>query len=128
VTFAWQHLVYRMDRSKRRAHPRVPASVIATIRIPGGGTHTASRLTNISLGGVFIDMDDPLTFGTEVNLEFALPVRDRVIQCRGLVVWTSKHSGEAEGKRGIGVRLMNIGIADMRILADYIERSLRVEA
>jgi uncharacterized protein (TIGR02266 family) len=117
-----------MDRSKRRAHPRVPASVSATIRIPGGGTHTTNHLSNISLGGVFIDMEDPFAFGTEVTLEFALPIHARVINCRGLVVWTSKHSRDAEGKRGIGVRLMNIGIADMRVLADYIERSLRVEA
>jgi uncharacterized protein (TIGR02266 family) len=116
-----------MDRSTKRSHPRVPASVTATLRIPGGPSHTASRLTNISLGGVFIDMEEPLTFGTEVSLEFALPVAARTIQCRGLVVWTSKHARASEGKRGIGVRLMEIGIADMRVLADYIERSLRVE-
>jgi uncharacterized protein (TIGR02266 family) len=115
-----------MDRSKRRAHPRVPASVSATIRLPEGGTHTASRLTNISLGGVFIDMEDPLAFGTEVSLEFTLPSAARTIQCRGLVVWTSKHGPSSEGKRGIGVRLMEIGIADMRVLADFIERSLRL--
>lgn len=115
-----------MDRSKRRAHPRVPASVSATIRLPGGKTHTATRLTNISLGGVFIDMEDPLAFGTEVSLEFTLPVAARTINCRGLVVWTSKHGPGAEGKRGIGVRLMEIGIADMRVLADFIERSLRL--
>lgn len=117
-----------MDRSKRRAHPRVPTSVTVTIRVPGGGDFTANRLTNISLGGVFIDMDEPLAFGTEVSLEFVLPVKAKTIQCRGLVVWTSKHSEASEGKRGIGVRLMEIGIADMRVLADYIERSLRVEA
>jgi uncharacterized protein (TIGR02266 family) len=115
-----------MDRSKRRAHPRVPASVSATIRLPEGETRTASRLTNISLGGVFIDMEDPLAFGTEISLEFTLPSAARTIQCRGLVVWTSKHGPAVEGKRGIGVRLMEIGIADMRVLADFIERSLRL--
>lgn len=106
----------------------MPTSVTVTIRLPEGGTHTAHRLTNISLGGVFIDMEGPLAFGTEVSLEFVLPVAARTIQCRGLVVWTSKHAAASEGKRGIGVRLMGINIADMRVLADYIERSLRVEA
>lgn len=97
------------------------------MRAPGEEPLTAEKLTNISLGGVFIDMEQPLAFGTEVSLEFALPVASRTIQCRGLVVWTSKHSRTPEGKRGIGVRLMEIGISDMRVLAEYIERSLRLD-
>lgn len=119
-----------MDHSKRRSHARVPAGVKVTVHGPDGTTTSTEQLTNISLGGVFLDMNDPLPFGVEVDLEFSLPER-RSIRCKGLVVWSS-NSGESsrehtDGRRGIGVRLMEIGVTDMRLLADFIERNLRIE-
>jgi uncharacterized protein (TIGR02266 family) len=119
-----------MDRTKR-SHPRVPASAKVTMRTTDGRTATVEELSNISLGGVFVHMTDPYAFGEELQLEFELPERSRVIRCRGIVVWSSRATSsrpkvDADGRKGIGVRLMEIGIADMRALADYIERNLKL--
>lgn len=96
------------------------------VRLPDGGTAVTQRIGNISLGGVFIEMEDPVAFGSEVALEFSLSVAPRTIRCKGFVVWSTKTSPERakSGQKGIGVRLMDIGIADMRTLAEFIEAEL----
>jgi Tfp pilus assembly protein PilZ len=91
--------------------------------MPDGRMHASGHILNISLGGVFIEMENPPGFGNELDLEFTLP--DTTMKCRGLVVWSTKTSPErAGGRSGIGVRLMKIGVAEMRILDQYIAERL----
>lgn len=113
-----------MDPSKRRGHPRVSAGLITTLELPDGRITVAERLSNISLQGLFVEMTEPLPLGCEVGLEFKLPVAARIVRCRGLVVRTVTTPG-GEEPPGIGLRLMDIGIADMRVIAEYIEQQLR---
>lgn len=96
------------------------------MRLPDGAIEATQRITNISLGGVFIEMDNPVAFGSEVSLEFSLPVAPRTIRCKGFVVWSTKTSPERAkaGQKGIGVRLTDIDITEMRTLAEYIESEL----
>ena len=96
------------------------------VRSPDGKRASTDSIRNISLGGVFIEMDDPLPFGTDVELEFTLPVNPRVIRCKGFVVWSTKETPErGGGTDGIGVRLMDIGVREMRLLNDFIEGKLK---
>ncbi len=115
-----------MTSDSRRAQPRVQASISVKMRVPGGQTTNTERIGNISLGGIFIYMEDPISFGAEVDLEFSLPVAPRVIHCKGFVVWSTKNEPDKAARmgHGIGVRLMDIGISDMRLLAEYIETAL----
>jgi uncharacterized protein (TIGR02266 family) len=112
--------------SSRREHTRVEATIEVKLRSADGRRASAEEIRNISLGGVFIAMADPLAFGTDVELEFNLPVDPRVIRCKGFVVWSTKDSPErGGGAQGIGVRLMDIGVREMRVLNDFIERRLK---
>jgi len=105
--------------NQKRAHPRVQTRIEARLKLPDGRTQIAAQIMNLSLGGVFIETADPLRFGAELDLEFALP--NTVIRCRGLVVWSTKTSPErAAGRSGMGVRLMKIGVGEMRTLESYI--------
>ena len=109
--------------TQRRAHPRVQTRIEAKLKLPDGRTQVTGQILNISLGGVFIEMADPAGFGTELDLEFSLP--DAVMRCKGLVVWSTKTSPQrAGGRPGVGVRLMKIGVADMRKLEAYIAARL----
>lgn len=112
--------------SHRRAQPRVQANLSVKVRLPEGATTRSELIRNISLGGVFIQMEEPLAFGTEVALEFSLPGAPGTIRCKGFVVWSTRTSPEraVEGMSGVGVRLMDIGITEMRALADYVEAEL----
>lgn len=115
-----------MSQSSRREHTRVETTIGVKLRSPDGRRSGSEEIRNISLGGVFIAMSDPLPFGTDVELEFSLPVDPRLIRCRGFVVWSTKESPErSPGNPGVGVRLMDIGVREMRLLNEFIERQLR---
>lgn len=113
--------------SQQRAHPRVPVSVHVNITVstPEGRTVRAERMGNLSLGGVFIGMEDPPAFGTELSLEFRLSSESAVIRCRGFVAWSTRGKDEGPESRGIGVRLMGLRIADMKAVSAYVEEQTR---
>jgi len=112
--------------ASRREHKRVTTSITVKVRSPDGRRATTEQIRNISLGGVFIEMEDPLPFGTDVELEFSVAADPRLIACKGFVVWSTKSSPERGGGRhGIGVRLMDIGVKEMRLLNDFIEEQLK---
>ena len=111
--------------SNQRQHKRINANLSVKLRSPDGRRASTEFIRNISLGGVFIEMADPLPFGTDVELEFSLPVDPRLIRCRGFVVWSTRTSpDQGQGREGIGVRLMDIGVRDMRLLNEFIEQQI----
>ena len=117
----------QVNTASRREHKRVNASITVKVRSPDGRRATTEQIKNISLGGVFIEMENPLAFGTDIELEFSLPTEARVITCKGFVVWSTKTAPErGGGSQGIGVRLMDIGVREMRILNEFIEGQLKV--
>lgn len=95
------------------------------MRLPDGTRRTSLDVWNTSLGGVFIASDEPLGFGKEVDLVFEFPRDADTIECEGFVVWTSLTAPEKSGGRsGMALRLVNIGIADMRRLAEAVGREI----
>ncbi|MEM6730892.1 MAG: PilZ domain-containing protein [Myxococcota bacterium] len=103
----------------QRGHGRVDTDVGVTMTLPDGSTRRVDRLRNISLGGLFIEMTDPLPFGAEVRLEFMLPRGRQPVRCKGLVV-----RRQTEGPHGVGLRLLEINAGDMRRVADYLELNI----
>ena len=96
-----------------------------TLRKPNGERTKMATVLNISLGGLFIEMDDPVAFGSELTIEFELPESPRALRCQGFVVWNTKaHPENAPGRQGIGVRLSDISIAEMRHVARFMDGKL----
>lgn len=91
-----------------------------TLTLPDGSQRRFDRLRNISLGGVFVEMDEPLAFGLEVALEFLLPRGRQPVRCKGLVV-RRQVGGDAPG---VGLKLLEIDPGDMRRVADFLEANL----
>ncbi len=113
--------------SERRSNSRVAVELSVKLRSADGRVASSTTIRNISLGGVFIDMPEPLPFGAELELEFSVPAAPRQIRCKGFVVWSSKtHPERCPGMSGIGVRLMDIGIPEMRILNDFVADKLSI--
>jgi uncharacterized protein (TIGR02266 family) len=88
-----------------------------------GRQFPAGRIRNISLGGVFIESAEPQPFGSDVDLEFALPNESqRTIRGMGSVVWSTKTTPEkAPGMQGMGVRLTHVGLRGIRSVAEFIQ-------
>jgi uncharacterized protein (TIGR02266 family) len=115
-----------MNMSKKRAHVRVPTSVGVSISLTDGTRMVGEKISNISLGGVFIEMAEPLAFGSELELEFTLPDAPRSLRCHGFVVWTTRgQTNVGPGQEGIGVRLLGVGLREMRLLAEFVEKQLK---
>jgi uncharacterized protein (TIGR02266 family) len=112
-----------MAPSERRQYVRVPTDITLDLQTKDGKTFSTQKVENVSLGGVFAHMANPLPFGTELTLHFSIGDPPQRIRCTGFVVWIRK-PGSAEGPAGIGIRLGDISIADMRALAAYIEQVL----
>jgi len=105
-----------------RAHPRVSANIKVRVRTAHGHELQTGQIRNISLGGVFVETIDPQPFGSDLDLEFSLPGAERrTIHCKGFVVWSTKSSPEkCPEMQGMGVRLTDIGVQEMRALAEFI--------
>ncbi len=117
-----------MAVSERRSNSRVAVAITVKIRLPDGRGAESQTIRNISLGGVFVEMADPLPFGVELAMEFHLPGAPRVLKCRGFVVWSTKTNPERSLSPGVGIRLMDIGITDMRLLNEFIATELSPQA
>lgn len=104
----------------QRGFGRVDTDVRVTLTLQDGSTRRVDRLRNISLGGVFVEMEEPLEFGIEVGMEFLLPRARDPVKCRGLVVRRQVSSANS----GVGLRLLEIDPGDMRRVADYLEANL----
>ena len=111
--------------AKKKSSAGMTSGVSVVLRQGAGNKSESGSVWNTSLGGVFVEMSEPLPFGAEMQLEFSLPAAPKTIRCEGFVVWSTKDSPDrARAKKGIGVRLVNIGIAEMRHLAASVGRSL----
>jgi uncharacterized protein (TIGR02266 family) len=119
-----------MEDQARRAHPRVPADISVSLKAAGRPAIVSGVIKNISLGGIFVRIDDPLSFGTDIDLEFSLPAAAKTMRCKGVVIWSTRQTPEKAplGEEGIGIRLRDISVRDMRELADYISVQLEGSA
>jgi hypothetical protein len=113
--------------SAKTAEERANAtsSATVTIRLAGGKSVKSTKVWNISLGGVFVQMSEPLAFGAEGDFEFSLGPGVGTVRCRGFVIWSTRESPEkGNGEQGVGVRLTDLGVAEMRSIADVVGRNL----
>ena len=117
---------YFSARTIRRAHPRKNATLEVRIARPNGTILEPQVVRNISLGGLFIQMDDPLPVGELVELNLALKLTNpppHVVRCIGRVVWRADVDGQTpRAMRGIGVKMEGLNETEMRLIADYLER------
>jgi uncharacterized protein (TIGR02266 family) len=105
-------------RSDRRYERRLPIEILYE-----GATH-AGHTRNISLGGVFIELDHPLPFGARIKLRFKVPTQPEAVDADGQVRWLEMEEGRL---RGIGVRFDGLRARDVWAINKFIERPLEEE-
>lgn len=100
-----------------RCRVRVPALLESAGRRHGG--HTA----DLSLGGLFLETDAPLSPGTEVLLEFALPDAGLVL-VRAEVAWANQPAGRIKKELpvGLGMQFTKLTPEAQMALGGFIER------
>jgi uncharacterized protein (TIGR02266 family) len=92
------------------------------------GAFLVAYSTNLSKGGMFVEMEEPLPVGTEIAMRFAVPgAGEPAIDVIGVVTWVQAWRTELQ-PRGMGVRFDHLearhGEAIDRIVSGF--RGLRV--
>jgi uncharacterized protein (TIGR02266 family) len=100
-------------RQDRRYERRVPIDV----QFDGGALSTHTR--NISLGGVYVESERQLPFGTKVHLKFRVPSQTDVIEVDGQVRWVEMEEGHV---KGIGIRFEGLRARDVWALNKFFEK------
>lgn len=114
-TVGWGTLIERIlatDEDTRfahsRAHPRAPLAVKVRCTTPEG-KHFDSLTGGIGGGGLFIESSSPLTPGTELTVEFALPDRPTdKYRAKAKVAWTRAKAERYLLFPGMGVQFTEI--------------------
>jgi CheY-like chemotaxis protein len=113
------HAARGLIRSERRAQPRIPLHVPASIAYDGKEDVTATVLEISETGLGFSSLDDSPPSG-KVYFQFPLPGEESVLRLAGEVIWRA-----ATGR--VGVRFVNLPQASKRLLKRWLEAQSEVE-
>jgi uncharacterized protein (TIGR02266 family) len=102
-----------MPRRDQRRQPRIPVFVKVDYKVDllRDDAEYTDYSVNINRDGLFLKSSSPLTPGTIVNLQFALPEDARTIKVAGRVVWITKEFEEKVGGRaepGMGIEFQDL--------------------
>jgi uncharacterized protein (TIGR02266 family) len=111
-----------IDTSDKRYQRRLP------VRINVEYEDTADFLTdytaNVSIGGMFIETEEPLAVGTHFRLRFTVPSRVKPIDTIAEVRWAQPRTQRSTLNPGMGVRFQELSNADFdavqEMLVDWI--------
>jgi uncharacterized protein (TIGR02266 family) len=85
------------------------------------GPYYLSKLTNLSIGGAFIQHPQPASVGTELTIKFVLPNQPAPIQARAKVAWTYIQPGQRiPNGTGMGIQFTNIDAQDENKIKQYV--------
>lgn len=97
------------DKEQRRAWR---SALLLEVTYEGAGVQTETRISDISVTGVYIETMSRIPIGSNLDLTFTLPDGSTVIT-EGVVV----HS---QPQTGIGVKFINLNREDARRIRQFI--------
>jgi len=96
----------------KRVHPRVPISVDVTCEIKGGGT-ISGMSRDISIGGMFIESETTVSFGTEISIVLRLPNTKADSRLPGTIRWLNPG--------GFGVQFGLLGARETHAISELLK-------
>ena len=104
-----------------RVHPR--ANLRWPVSVQRGGEVTEGVTKDISEGGAYVCCANPL--GPNEVLDMVINAPDKLLNVKAEVVWASMSGLDDEiTPRGMGVRFLNIGDEEKRIIAEAVAENL----
>lgn len=111
--------------AERRQFPRAPLVVKVVNTSTKEFHYFYSR--DISQGGMFLETRTPYAIGTEVGLDFILPLQDKKerIGNRGKVARVIEYDRNLKDEQisGMGVEFVGLGSEQIGIIAKYVRES-----
>jgi hypothetical protein len=105
------------DTQDRRANPRLKCTNSAEVYPAGAVAPIRTRTSDLSLGGCFLEMPNPLPKGTQIRI--ALWVKE-------FKLWTNGEVVTSTPGFGIGVKFTDITEPDRNQLKQFLESMVRI--
>lgn len=99
---------------EKRQHRREPVKIAATCQAIGSDTAWHGRVTDISMGGMFVEASEVPPFGTLLNITARLPGQSTDVVFPGTVRWVK--SG------GFGVQFGLLGARETHALTEFLRK------
>ena len=96
----------------KRAHSRIPLSVDVACEVSGGKA-IIGRTRDISIGGMFIESETPVSFGTEVNIVLRLPGAKTDLRLPAVIRWLNPG--------GFGVQFGLLGARETHAISELFK-------
>jgi len=110
---------------ERRDDLRVPTVLKVSYASPK--EFVENYLHNLSLGGLFIETDDPLSVGEKTDLKIFLPDKEKELEVTGEVVWVRTEpevTPEGTQPAGMGIRFLNLSKETRERIIGVLSRAL----
>ncbi len=114
----------KQQASERRTSPRLPTKLVVRFTTPRAFLDQYTH--NISKGGLFIKMENPLPVDTQLEFEIHLPLTRREIRIKGQVVHVQPEEGAMP--TGVGVQFVDLDEETKKTLDAYVHALLDKQA
>ena len=111
----------RSVSEEKRKHKRVPTDFLVRARVSTLGEVQEGICQNLSTGGLFIQMQEPLPKGTELYLELRLESIKQNIHAECVVVWVRPSMPDPNFPSGIGVRFTAISDEAPQLILSVVD-------
>lgn len=101
---------------EKRKDPRVSVSLMVIIK--KDGKEFVLETANISRGGAFIKTDNPLNI--DEVFDISINLSEKIINCKGKVVWVSFPSTKSDYLSGMGVKFIDMTLGDLEYLGKFL--------
>ena len=96
----------------KRSHPRVPLSVDVTCEVSGGAS-ILGRAKDISVGGMYIESETEVSFGTQVSIVLRLPNTKADARLPAVIRWIKPG--------GFGVQFGLLGARETHAISELLK-------
>jgi type IV pilus assembly protein PilZ len=104
---------------EKRISTRVPIRVL--VEYQSIDDFLADYTSNLSLGGMFIQTQQPLDLGTRFRLRLRVPGRPRPVETFGTVRWVVPDDGTPGVIPGMGVQFDDLSPSDKKTVERLLE-------
>jgi uncharacterized protein (TIGR02266 family) len=101
---------------EKRLFPRKPLRIKVTFEDEFGDGIIWLYSDNISLGGIFLASDIPISIGSSVFMSFSLPSDSRCLRASGEIIRVEKEAG----CMGMGVRFIGLTPEGREAIQDFV--------
>ena len=96
----------------KRSHPRVPLTVEVTCEVNGGAS-ILGRAKDISVGGMYIESETEVSFGTQVSIVLRLPNTKADARLPAVIRWIKPG--------GFGVQFGLLGARETHAISELLK-------